>query len=83
MDPNMYAIIRRNTHAFPHNSPSFVVEIFEEDGTQVGSRAVLEANLPPFTDEERAISMLGSYTADTENVHRDGDGFRVENLRPL
>ncbi|HAQ59479.1 MAG TPA: hypothetical protein DCR63_03240 [Microbacterium sp.] len=79
----MYAIIRPNTHAFPHNSPSFAVEIFDDDGNRIGSRAVLEANLPPFTTEQQAISMLGSYTADIEDVHRDGDGFRVENLRPL
>lgn len=79
----MYAIIQPNTHAFPHNSPSFSVEIFDDDGTRIGSRAVLKKNLPPFTAEQQAISMLGNYTADTEDVHRDGDGFRINNLRPL
>ncbi|WP_314453540.1 hypothetical protein [uncultured Microbacterium sp.] len=79
----MYAIVQPNYHAFPHNRPSFTVELFDDDGTRIGSRAVMKRNLPPFTAEEQAISMLGSFTADVEDVHRDGEGYRINNLRPF
>lgn len=79
----MYAIIQRTKHAFSHNSPSFSVEIFDDQDNSLASRAVMEANLPPFSIEQQVISMLGSYTAGVEDVHRAGEGFRVDNLRPL
>jgi hypothetical protein len=80
----MHANIRPNNHSFDHNRPSWVVEVFDEDGRLEYCNNVLTANLPrQFTQQEQMIAALGKYTAHPSDVLRDGDGFRVTNLRRL
>lgn len=79
----MHATIRPNTTAFPHNSPSWDVEVFDDNRQSVYVNTVMVPARSPFSLHEQVIAMLGKYTAKPSDVTRVDGGFHVSNVHPL
>lgn len=76
----MYASVKRNDGAQPHNRDAWKVAVHDAD-EQWDDILYDHTFIQGIAIEEQLVARLGPYTASPADVIRDGAGYRIENVR--